>query len=364
MIERELGFGPGDEVNGEALASGQERVMNLQLFSRVRVGRSTADGRNVVEVDVEERWTLIPIPLAIATGDGYRVGGFFFESNLFGRNKNLAVGGFYSPQGSSVFGIYQDPGIRGSKWLLEGRLVGFLGPRERYETDTLVDEFDDRLLDTRLLLGYALGESSVSDSLNVYLGATHTFGRSEVGRRPIFGPAFLVRHNGQDFQIFANRGLRAEVFFAHTPDAFGSERRTQRGELLANLGEVFSWGHSLSLTVNGRFRQGDPQLDLDVLGGRPGSRGFRLSGLWGQRSLFGTAEYAVPVYDYGGTWAIAPFADAGVVEWESERTSYINPGLGFRFFLKDVAIPALGIDVVYNARDNVWRGGFAIGVSR
>ncbi|MEO1174524.1 MAG: POTRA domain-containing protein, partial [Myxococcota bacterium] len=103
VIERELGFGPGDEVNGEALASGQERVMNLQLFSRVRVGRSTADGRNVVEVDVEERWTLIPIPLAIATGDGYRVGGFFFESNLFGRNKNLAVGGFYSPQGSSVF---------------------------------------------------------------------------------------------------------------------------------------------------------------------------------------------------------------------------------------------------------------------
>lgn len=338
--------------------------MNLQLFSRVDVGHSTNNGRHIVEVDVDERWTLIPIPLAIATGDGYRVGGFFFESNLFGRNKNLAVGGFYSPQGSSLFSVYQDPGIAGSRWLVEARLFGFVGPRERYESDVLSDEFDDRFLDTRLLLGYALGDSSVSNSLNVYFGATHTFGRSEIGRDTVFGPAMLLRHNGQDFQIFANRGFRAELFLAATPVGFASERETRRGELTANFGEVFSWGHSLSLTLNGRYRRGDSRLDLDVFGGRPGSRGFRLSGLWGQRALFGTAEYAIPVYDYGGTWALAPFADLGAVAWEDERTQYVNPGLGFRFFLKDVALPALGIDVVYNARDNVWRGGFAIGVSR
>lgn len=366
VIARELGFAPGDRIGPAQLHAAEIQIMNLRLFSQVEVDHHTEGGRHQVDVRVKERWTLIPIPLVFATGDGFRVGGFLFESNLFGRNKNLLLGGFYSPQGSSLFTLYQDPGVYGSSWLVESQLLAFSGPRERFEGDSPRERFNDRFLDLRLLGGFACAHSSITQSLNLYLGGFGTWGETRGGpaRGGVLGPALGVRHNGQNFAVFVSEGFRFDVFVGHADDRWGANRSTSRADLFANYGTLLPWKHSVSLTAQGRYRSGDDQLDLEVLGGRPGTRGFRLNGLWSQRALFGTIEYAVPIGEYRGTWALAGFADAGALRWREQQTHYINPGWGVRYFLKNVALPALGIDVVYNARDGIWRGGFSLGSSR
>ncbi|MEL6758911.1 MAG: BamA/TamA family outer membrane protein [Myxococcota bacterium] len=378
VIRRELGLESGDMIDCRDLAVFEQRLFNLEVFSVVTMRCVSGSVPNAValEVTVDERWTLVGVPVVASSDNGFRVGAFVLESNFLGTLSRVGAGGFYSPQGTQAFSIYQNPSFIAEKGLLELRARFFDGPKTRFDFDEELQAFDDQLFQVEALVGYAFGQSVFNQGLNFYVGAFVSDGsagnvtgdvRDGVAVEPAltrdlqWGPLLTLRLDQQDFDIFAARGLRAEFTFGLAPDSLGSSRSLVRFDTLANYGIATSWGHAISLTGNLVIRDGDEFLDALQFGGAAGVRGFRDQGVWAERAVFGTVEYLVPMFDWGGTWALAGFADVGAFTWREEDVNYVNPGTGFRFFLRDVAFPAVGIDVTYNTVDDVVRASALIG---
>ena len=370
VIRKEIQVAHGDILDRDDPPLIRQRVMNLELFSTVAVSGAVEEGRRVLTVEVDERWTLIPLPIVGGSGTGFTIGGIAAETNFLGWNKTLAVGGFYSPQGSLVLLFYQDPGVLQSRVLLEANGSYSTGPKRRYEKDRLLEAFEDRVFSVSLLGGYALGDSAISNSLNLYVGFFASAGSTDVfedgapppRRQAIWGPTVSARYNGQDFKLFTSEGIRLEITFSQALEAWGAGRDLSMTDALFNGSYVLPWGHAVSLTTSLALRTGDRFLDSIPLGGRMGNRGFRDDGLWASNAVFGTVEYLLPIFRFGGTWALSAYADLGFAEWADEDLTYANPGGGPRFFLEDIAIPALGIDVTYNPRDRIVRPSFVLGL--
>ena len=96
----------------------EQCLLNSKLFSRVT---ATVDVP-VIQVEVDERWTLLPIPYMYSSGDDYTFGLFLMENNLFGLGKKGGIGGNISANGNSFFLFYFDPSINFSDWSTSFRL--------------------------------------------------------------------------------------------------------------------------------------------------------------------------------------------------------------------------------------------------
>src|SRR5690606_20478624 len=87
-------------------------LLNSRLFSKVELNRN----RDITIVEVEERWTLIPIPYARSDRGENKVGLFLLERNLFGRGKMMVFGGAIGERSQSLFLMYRDPEILQSRY--------------------------------------------------------------------------------------------------------------------------------------------------------------------------------------------------------------------------------------------------------
>ena len=58
-------------------------ILNAKIFAKVQV----AVNKPLIDVVLEERWTLLPLPYVYSNGDDYSSGLFILESNLFGLGK-------------------------------------------------------------------------------------------------------------------------------------------------------------------------------------------------------------------------------------------------------------------------------------
>ena len=86
VIYGELGFKPGDTVEPGEIQQGLQRLRNTRLFSRVssRLHQSSP-GKAFLTVNVQERWTTIPI-FKVSSGGGVSQTTLgVYDSNLFGR---------------------------------------------------------------------------------------------------------------------------------------------------------------------------------------------------------------------------------------------------------------------------------------
>ncbi|MCG8416815.1 MAG: BamA/TamA family outer membrane protein [Proteobacteria bacterium] len=364
VILRAAAIEPGARLTESDLAEVRQRVMNLRLFSKVTARREKTTRGDVLVIEVAERWTLIPLPMVVGSGDGVTVGGVLFEMNLFGRNKQLALGGNFSDRGSQFFAFYQDPAVFGTRFIGQLSARYYTGPKKRYESETVIDAFEDRSATVSLLGGYRLTKHA-----SLLVGAFADFGSTEVygdfmpppERETIFGPQIRLRYDGQNYKIIANEGLRMEARYRH---GLQSPRDVAMLDIQSNLGRILPWNHSLSLSLGFHLRRGDHFLDALILGGMAGTRGFHEQGLWVETAALSTVEYAIPLFGaLGGTWTFAAFVDGGVTEWNDDTQTFITPGIGLGFFLKNVAIPAVGIDLSYSIDEGEVFPSAAIGLA-
>jgi len=114
VIKRELPFSEGDIVTIEAIAEGLQRIRNTQLFVRVEHSiekKSSLTEGAVLRIELEERWTTIPIA-KFSSGGGvnrYTLGAY--DVHVLGRY--LELGGQYERLGSENSGVV---------WLRQPRL--------------------------------------------------------------------------------------------------------------------------------------------------------------------------------------------------------------------------------------------------
>lgn len=351
VILRALGVKKGDAVSPEDVPELQRRLLNLRLFSVANVALQPGASGVVLQVGVEERWTLLPVPFFSSSQGRTQAGLFLVETNLFGRQKMLVAGGTYSNRGSNGFALYRDPGIGDSNWTLS--LSAFLGAtdRERVPEETVLDSYRDNRYEANALLGYQLTrELNVSGGLFGRIlrpKARDGFATELPPAREAYGVTAVADYQGQTFRFFFNEGLAARLQVDMGLNFTGSAPY-RRMQATATYTHAVLGDHTLSLTGHFELSHGHELLDAILLGGRTGSRGFVQGGLWAEEATTVTAEYQLPFWKLSwGVLTANAFVDAGVVGWRGESLTYATPGVGMRLYLRNVALPALGVDVTH-----------------
>lgn len=342
------------QLDAQTLAEVQQRIFNLRLFEAVEVtGRDLETAAPVVTIRVKERWTLFPIPFVTSASRGVRAGVILLESNLFGRNKTVALGGIYSAWGSSGFAIYQDPSIAGTRATLRVIAIYAQSDRERWEQRDIIYRYQDTRTELSLLGGYQL-----TRQLNLSAG---WFGSHIVGEPGMDVPAMTLGdgwlqgwtasldYRGADFKTYYDAGLAASLTYEQARRALGSDRDLLDLSARVQYTRALLPRQATSLIAQLDLVESDSALDTRLLGGRVGTRGFEQQGLWADRAATLTLDHQVPVLTRGwGIWAVAGYVDVGAASFAGEQKRLVTPGLALRLYLPRLSFPAIGVDVSYS----------------
>jgi outer membrane protein assembly factor BamA len=173
VILDEMTLRPGANVTEQSLEFDRNRIYSLGLFNRVELRCDSLEGRQLLHVDVSERWYIIPLPVfGFAEGDVDKpyYGGGLLHNNFRGRNQKLfglitfgynpSVGfSFHDPQTDRENRLYLSAGFSyarvRNKSMIESALTGNFNERHYNISSTLGKRFN--LYHTAgLTLGYEM----------------------------------------------------------------------------------------------------------------------------------------------------------------------------------------------------------------
>jgi len=362
VILRAAEVSPGSHYAEDLPDRVRQRVYNLRVFDTVAVLPERHGDAVDLMIHVTERWTLLPIPFASASGDIYRVGAFLVDSNFIGRHKTAVAGGYYGNHGSGGFIYYQDPELNGTQWQTTLQASYFGAVRERFQSGMSVDAFHERRAEAFWAIGYRIAHTVtllpgwfITD---VRLDAQGGYPMPTVGSGFLEGPTLTVDLDASDFRLYFQAGVQNHLHFESSLAGAGAARSYLRVTDRFQAATRLLWDHALIVQADFAYGTSAALPDIFLLGGQTGSRGFHTQGLWAQRMATAALEYHVPVWRPSwGIWTVLGFVDAGALDGPSGRMGYVQPGAGFRMFLRQIALPALGVDVAYSLDEHsLWLG--------
>ena len=327
----------------------EQCILNSRLFVKVKIIKS----KNKIHINVEDRWTLLPIPFARSEREETKYGLFLFERNLFGMGKMLVFGGSTGDQSSSIFTLYKDPYLFYTDYTLELKLRINKANIYLYNGKNKVDGFQSDIKRFAFEFGKRFhnwspygGIGFLKDKFKTLCTSFRPEDNSSIAA--IVGFEF----DKSEFKFYFNQGTKSE--FKYSQEIY----QNNKGILAKKLWGQISWqfnpvkDHALQIlnTVSYLF-SGGPE-DIIHLGGTKGYRGVPQGGIWSKGGISLSADYQVPLaHPKYGTWTVAPFTEYGYTKKYSLKStsdaSYAF-GIGGYLFLKKVAMPGLGVVVGRN----------------
>ncbi len=375
VIRRELPITPGDELNTVKMEAGKKRLENMNYFSAVdmRSTPSVNEGFKDIDVNVVEQPTgSVNFGAGFSSIDSLTAFVTVTQTNFDITDwKDFRGGGQRFNANLRVGNLRRDVTISWTEPWLFGRELSLTVELFYHNLFYLSNRYDQTNVGTSGSLRRRTGEHS-------YIESTLTLQQVEIDNIDSSASAFIRREAGSYMQS------KLDVNWVHdTRDNVYLTRRGHKFEAGAmvsamdvevygiNFGgqQFFSlWGDTI-LSFEGMFRTVDnwggtqvPIFERLFLGGANNLRGFnyRQAGptdntgepLGGYTSIYGTAEYSVPVNILGAPADKAPrvafFGDIGTVGAASldvGDTIYSDVGIGLRLFLPigpirvDYAVP-------------------------
>lgn len=364
-----MGIEPGDVVTEGLIDEVESALVDSELFAEVTVAPRPAENNGVdIRVEIDEKWTLIPIPFLATDGSSFRGGLILLESNLLGRNKQLISAAFLGTTGGSGFFAYVDPAVFGSSWT--GRLSGATGRNEDLRVlpdgTTRVRSYEVEEQSAGLGVGYAFTrrlEAGVGFDVRTYNVLSQSRGPAgaDIPRLDERGawiePSARITWDGTSVVDVLRTGLEARLEGRWVSAESGWEARSRLGWSTLLFG-----GHRLRLLASGAL--GDvPALAEQVISGRDGYRTLPYQEVSADSWGSGAVLYDLPVVrgDWGA-FVLSHYWEAGAYTNETvDPRLFFGPGGGFRVYIRQVAIPALGLDVAYNIPDDGFVFSFSLG---
>jgi outer membrane protein assembly factor BamA len=353
----------GDTFTTATVQSVTDALVDSDLFAEVVVSAIPVEDGAELVVTVDEKWTIVPIPFVSTNGSSFDGGLILLESNLFGRNKQLISAGFAGSGGVRGFFLYADPSVFGSSWSTSlSAATGRSGDSRERPDGVVLREYE---LDRRSV-GFGIGYGFTPD-LRVRTSVryeTWTI-RTDVpraGQTPLeddsfFEPGVSVSWDGTRAVDVLRVGpmIAAEGRYVTLEDGWESSG-------FASLGIPVAETHGFRLLASGGV--GDvPTLAEQTISGRDGYRTLPYNAVTADRWGSGAVLYDLPVLSGGwGALVISHYWEAGAyTNDEVDPRLFWGPGGGFRVYLRQVAIPALGLDLAYNVPDGGLVFSFTLG---
>jgi outer membrane protein assembly factor BamA len=400
----------GDTLEEDTLASVRERLNTAGLFADVNVWWETKGDGVRVNIAVKDKFPWAPVPTGSWSANNKSLGLLFVHGNLFGRGKQMAIGGRYATLDSGGLLAYRDPALFGTWIYWELKAIGQrqVIPEyniEFYNTDpvapwrsTTLDAFGIepaigvawfRRVKTQVswrvdkvnykgdrLKLYDQGDGSElpPDGVDTTRGGIAGVGRAAV--------AFDWR--AREHAVMTGPALGGNLDVGSR--AFKSDFTFWRASIFWEQGIRFFRRHNL-IYILGATAGKDLPMWWETTAGGNNLRGYLGQQFRGDTQLNARAEYHFPLFSVGsldfralGFFDLAAIwyrslpttlNDAGYLYRESDgRTfnpNYIKEGLdlsrdvhkdvggGIRFFLRSVAVPLVGIDAGWGIESHIWR---------
>lgn len=348
-------------------------LMNTKHFAEVSVIHSGGLGYKVV---VKERMTLLVLPQIQSERAGaVKYGLFLVDSHFMGRGI-LGVLGLSKGRYTENAFVFVNHNKRRYPYIVYG---GY--SRDEiylFDGEAEIDGLVESRRIGRVMLGKRLSsEATLYGSLRTENRSYGSLGDFALDQKVDTHQVGLqLSYRKQDYLLYFDHGLRARF------QAYGSVYQSgnpsqpmQSYELDFTLGLRGFADHALTVQGYTGYINGGVVTDKLRLGDQQGFRGVPRDGIWAES--FGTLaiDYHVPLWRAGfGTVTLAPFLDRGLVinrlrsgaTTQSERArkvDFMAYGVGSYVFLKQVAVPGLGLIFGHNPRYGGTFFSFSIGIS-
>lgn len=345
-----------------------QQLHAVGLFKRIDIRYAHRGDHAAVIIDLEEKWTLIPIPFVFSSRSVLRYGFFVFDTNLLGYNKKLFVGAMNSRQGWNANAVYIDPMIMGSRFT--GTVAGVVGNRIYEDADFDRDVYRRYRADFSSLTGTVGHEfrriatvSLVGRFQHASVDPSYVDAIDAPSSEQSFATGLRLRYRDQRYHLYTSEGVRAEAEYLHGFSAGSRGAEYDQGKITAEFARFFLTSHLVTLGVKG-MRSNLPEVFQERPGGQMGYKTVPSEVVQAHCHYTAYAVYERPIYrPTWGTFTALAFAEGGELRREGGVTEgFYGPGAGVRLYLKSVAIPAFGFDVAYNLRQGNVEFTFAIGM--
>jgi len=347
---------PGQGVDAGEI---RRKLLNSHLFSKVDVAVDSEDTKTIVTITLKERWTIIPLPIYFSNEEETGGGMFLVEMNLLGRKKILALGATSSNIAQRFNGFYVDDAVWGSRWVIVSSALYSDEELTKYEDEDKVYVYRQIYNQYFLVAGKKITDHWLPGAGLMYR-YQQTDGVDDYAAPPRGGSSHSaivnLRYENIDFTDYYDRGITANFLAEQSFSALGTDKDV--GHFISTVTVVEPvW----RLLARGKFETGwswgaDTGILTEFLiGGFVGNRGLPSRGLWvpeyGLAS--GTVEEKVWNHKYG-ILTLSQFFDITVTDEDDPVRSYPAAGAGLRVYLKEIAIPAVGVDGAYSMRNDAW----------
>jgi len=323
-------------------------VENLKRINQIHL-KNTEFKNGILHIDIEDKWTLFPVPMITQSGNYYNRGLLLYEDNVFGTLGTLAPGVSWSNNHLNAILYYQDESLFNPKTGIKILLLRKSELVEFKRKDNIVDSHESQY-DSLLITPNILYKDHVfkAGPLYTYKKIFDQNGNEQL-RDKSYGLFFRHHLNAYQaldvmyegvvttYDLYSIKGKGGKWYFRHEADAKWSI------PLNTNFLNFGIHGH----TVNDRSF-----LYTKIIGGEEGYRGYDKSSVPAssnagflaqyQQRLFGSV-YLTPFYEFNNTRLI--FSAGGTTLNEN------TVGLGVRYYFKKISIPAVMFDVGRNLDD-------------
>ena len=404
----------GETLEVDTLDRARERLQTAGLFSDVNVWWEQ-NGEGVrVNIAVKDKFPWAPVPTASWSANNRSIGLVFVDGNLFGRGKQLVVGGRLADVDSGAVLAYRDPALFGSwaYWQLQGNVQKQVVPeyenndevppgplRETHMTgfgfETVFGVAWLRRLKTQVSWGmqkFNVGSSDVpatDTTMQTMAPQAAQSATAGIGKASL---SFDFR--AREFAVMTGTSLG--VSFDLASPSFGGDLRYWRASAYFERGLKFFHAHNFIYSAYAATGHDLPFWNELTVGGS-NLRGYLYQQFRGDTQASAKAEYHFPLfsigpadfrgllfYDVAALWfrdlppdtAIDPLTGYRVratpdgrsfpasleAGFSPGRDIHNDVGAGLRFFLRSVAIPLIGFDAGYGIEARNWQFFLVIGV--
>ncbi len=140
-----IGFHVGDEIPSITADDIHQRILESGLFvdESIVVTIEVDDNIAIVNLTLDEKFSIIPIPIVQVSNGGFSAGVFLIESNFFGTGDQFFIGGLFSADSQLSMVNYYHNYIGGSAFSIGGSLL-FSNEISKIidPSGSVLDEFD------------------------------------------------------------------------------------------------------------------------------------------------------------------------------------------------------------------------------
>lgn len=414
------GINIGDTLAVDTLDVVRERLNTTGLFADVNVWWEPNGAGVRINISVKDKFPWAPVPTASWSSNNKSVGLLFVHGNLFGRGKQLLVGGRYAQIDSGAALAYRDPSLFGTwmYWQLQGVAQRQIIPEyNNYgpggSLGTPVEIRETRLWSygvepavgvawfrrVRTQVAWHLEKFQYFDQ-----GSDDPITHQQVTQATVPGTVGIGRANltfdfrAREFAVMTGEALSTSLDYASP--TFGSDFTFWRAGASWEQGIKFFKSHNFIYSGGGIVGHNLPFWNENTAGGA-NLRGYLAQQFRGDTQLWGKVEYHFPLFSIGSldvrglgfydvaaiwfrelptqptitdpvsnltyiqrstpdarTFPAPPYVQSGF-SWD--QSVHNDVGAGLRFFLRSVAVPLVGFDAGYGIEANHWNFLIVVG---